>query len=96
MKNGRSRSSLCVSDIPKDRILKHDNGKMYLSISTYDYDESDKFDNDFSVSISLNKDEIDRRKGGEKIDRIFIGNGRIWEQKTMQPITEDDKDDLPF
>lgn len=97
MKQGKSRTmSICVSDIPKERILKHENGKMYLSISTWDNDAPDKFGNDFSVSISPNKEEIERRKNGEKVDRIFIGNGKIWETQTMQPLTEVDHDDLPF
>ncbi len=82
MKQGRSRTaSLCLSDIPKDRILKHQNGKMYVSIQTYDYDEPDRYDNDFSVSISHTKEEIEAKKQGQKIDRVFIGNGRIWENK---------------
>lgn len=97
MKQGKTRTmSLCLTDIPKERILKHENGKLYLSIQTYDYDEPDKFDNDFSVSISLNKEEIEARKNGEKIQRVFIGNGRIWEDKGMQPSTPEDHDDLPF
>lgn len=97
MKTGKSRSlSICVSDIPKDRIFKHENGKMYLSVSTYDYDAPDKFDNDFSISISPSKEETERRKAGEKVDRIFIGSGRIWPDKQMKEITEEDKDDLPF
>lgn len=97
MKTGRSRTmSICVSDIPKERILKHENGKMYLAIQTYDYDEPDRFDNDFSVSISPTKEEIELRKMGEKVDRIFIGNGRIWPDKQMVPITEEEQDDLPF
>lgn len=97
MKTGRNRSmSICLSDIPKDRILKHANGKLYLNISTYDFDESDKYDNDFSLSISPTKEEIEKRKAGEKVDRIFIGNGRIWEDKGMQQATDADTDDLPF
>ena len=57
MKTGKKRTmSLCVSDIPKERILLHANGKKYLMIETYDYDVPDKFDNDFSVSISRNKE----------------------------------------
>lgn len=72
MKNGKSRTmSICVSDIPKDRILKHHNGKMYLSISTYDYDEPDKFDNDFSVSIPLSKQELEEKKGRKKSGQDF-------------------------
>lgn len=97
MKKGKARTlSICVSDIPKNRILKHANGKMYMNISTWDNDEPDRFDNDFSVSMSPTKEEIERRKNGEKVDRIFIGNGRIWETQNMQPITEKDTDDLPF
>ena len=96
-KQGKSRTmSICVSDIPKDRILKHENGKMYLSLSTWDNDKEDQYGNDFSVSISPTKEEIARRKAGEKVNRIFIGNGKIWEQQGMAPITEEDKDDLPF
>jgi hypothetical protein len=97
MKQGKSRSlSICVSDIPKERILKHENGKMYMNITTWDYDEPDKFGNDFSVSMAPTKEEIELRKNGEKVERIFIGNGKIWEQKEMTPITQEDEDDLPF
>jgi len=97
MKQGRSRSlSICVSDIPKDRILKHENGKKYMNLSTWDNDEPDKFGNDFSISMSPSKDETAKRKAGENVDRVFIGNGRIWEDKGMEPLTEKDHDDLPF
>jgi hypothetical protein len=97
MKTGRTRTmSICLSDIPKERILKHENGKLYLPIGTYDYDEPDKFDNDFSVSISPTKEEIEKKKAGEKINRVFIGNGRIWPDKGMQTATEQETDDLPF
>lgn len=94
---GRNRTmSICLSDIPKDRILKHQNGKLYLSIQTYDYDEPDKYDNDFSISISPTKDETERRKAGEKVNRVFIGNVRIWPDQGMQTATEEETDDLPF
>lgn len=97
MKQGRNRSmSICLTDIPKERILKHENGKLYLSVSSYDFDAPDRFDNDFSLSISPTKEEIEKRKAGEKVDRVFIGNGRIWEDKGMQPATASDTDDLAF
>ncbi len=98
MKIGKKRTmSICVSDIPKERILSHENGKKYLMIETYDHDTPDKYDNDFSVSISRNKDEVERAKNGEKIDRIFIGNGKIWEQTEMTPLNSNvEHPDLPF
>lgn len=100
-KQGKKRTmSICVSDIPKERILVHTNGKKYLMIETWDYDAPDKFDNDFSISISRNKEEAEKVKNGEKLDRIFIGNGRIWEQtEATRPMTEAEinaADDLPF
>lgn len=97
MKQGKSRTmSICLSDIPKDKILKHGNGKLYLNLQTWDNDEPDQFDNDFSVSIPLNKEEIERKKNGETINRVFLGNGRIWEDKGMQQATAADVDALPF
>ena len=39
---GKNRTmSICLSDIPKERILKHENGKMYLPLQTWDNDEPD-------------------------------------------------------
>jgi hypothetical protein len=67
-----------------------------MSLSTWDNDEPDKYGNDFSVSMSPTKEEIEKRKAGEKVERIFVGNGKIWEQKEMKPVTQDDHDDLPF
>ena len=96
MKQGRRRTlSICLTDIDKDRIFKHTNGKLYLSLNTFDNDEPDQFGNDFSVSHAFTKDEIEIRKTGEKVNRIFLGNGKIWED-THQHISEDEKGDLPF
>ncbi|MFC0605920.1 hypothetical protein [Winogradskyella pulchriflava] len=97
MKNGRNRTmSICLTDLPKERIFKHENGKMYLNLSTYDYDKPDQFDNDFSVSLPLTKEEIEKKKSGEKVERIFLGNGKIWPDKQLQPISQEEQDDLPF
>jgi hypothetical protein len=100
-KQGKKRTmSICLTDVDKSRVLVHGNGKKYLMIETWDYDEPDKYDNYFSISISRNKEEAERVKNGEKLDRIFIGNGRIWEQtETTRPMTEAEingADDLPF
>ena len=69
--------SICLSDLPKDRILKHSNGKMYLNLTTYDHDEPDQFGNHFSVSLPLTENQIKKKESGEKVQRIFLGNGKI-------------------
>lgn len=97
MKKGRNRTmSICLSDIPKERILKHENGKLYLPVTTYDYDEPNQYGDDFSVTIPLTKEQIEQKKQGGQVNRTFIGHGRIWPDKGMQPATEEDHDDLPF
>lgn len=88
--------SICLTDIPKERILKHENGKMYLNLATYDFGEPDRFDNDFSVSLPLTKEEIEAKKNGGEVKRVFLGNGRIWPDKGMQQASQEDLDDLPF
>lgn len=104
-KQGKKRTfSICVSDIPKERIMIHENGKKYLMLETWDNDEPDKYDNDFSVTISFNKEEVEKSKAGEKVPRIYLGNGRIWEHKTAfreqtpeeLAKQEEEPDDLPF
>lgn len=104
-KQGKRRTfSICLTEIPKDRILIHENGKKYLNLESWDNDEPDKYDNDFSVRISLNKDEIERKKNGEEIKSIYLGNGRIWEpvnkmhEATPEEVAkmEEEDSDLPF
>lgn len=104
-KQGKRRTmSICLTEIPKEKILIHENGKKYLMLETWDNDEPDKYDNDFSVSVALSKDEIERSKAGEKILRTYLGNGRIWEpvnkmrEATAEDVAqmEEDPDGLPF
>lgn len=99
MKQGKLRTmSICLTDIKNlaaDKIVKAQNGKLYISLSTWDYDETDKYDNDFSVSVSPSKEERERHNAGEKVDRVFVGNGRIWEPNQQQA-SQDDVEDLPF
>jgi hypothetical protein len=102
MKQGKRRTmSICLTDIKEKaahKIVKASNGKLYLPLETYDYDEPDKFDNDFSVSVCLSKDEIENKKAGMEIKRVFVGNGRIWEfvEKEPETATVEEVDDLPF
>lgn len=96
-KQGKSRTiSICVTDIDKSRLLKHENGKVYMNLQTWDHDEPDQFGNDFSVSMARTTEELEKIKAGQQINRVFIGNGRIWPDKGMQPVTQEDHDDLPF
>ena len=103
-KQGKRRTfSICLTDIPKERILIHENGKKYLNLESWDNDEPDKYDNDFSVRVCLSTAQIEAKKAGETVLSTYLGNGRIWEQvfKTHEATPEEIKqmeetDDLPF
>jgi len=95
--------NICLSDIPKDRMFKSlKTGKYYINLQTWDYDLPDQYDNDFSISISPTKEEIEAKKNGQQIQRVFVGNGKIFKSELTQVPLTDDKDiqqaeeDLPF
>lgn len=87
--------SICLTDLPKERILKHSNGKMYLNLVTYDYDAPDQFGNHFSISLPLTEIQVKKKENGEKIQRVFLGSGKIWGNSSSQ-ISKEEADDLPF
>jgi len=103
-KQGKRRTfSICLTDIPKERILIHENGKKYLNLETWDNDEPDKYDNDFSVRVCLSKSQIEAKKAGETVLSTYLGNGRIWEpvskihEATPEEVAKmEEHEDLPF
>lgn len=68
--------SLCLSDIPKDKIRQADNGKKYLNICIASRREPDAYGNTHSIYVMQTKEE---RDSGEK--RCYIGQG----QERTQP-----------
>lgn len=97
-KQGKMRTmSICLTDLKNNPkyLTKAGNGKIYVSLTTWDNDQPDKFGNDFSVTISKTKEEREAIKDGQKIPNIYVGNGIIWEPTTQQADPEA-VDDLPF
>lgn len=91
--------SICLTDIKEkaaERIVKAANGKLYITLQSYDYDETDQYGKDFSLSLPLTKDEIDKKNRNLEVKRIFVGNGKILEEKQPEQPTTQDIDDLPF
>lgn len=91
--------SICLSDIPKDRIKLANNGKKYLAITVQDLREADEYGNTHSLFVTQTKEE---REAKEK--RTYIGRGKAVvfenarqsvEQVAEMPIA-DDTNDLPF
>lgn len=96
-------ASICVSDIPKELIKPHSNGKKYLAVDIWINDEEDRFGNNCSLNISQSKEEREA-----KTKKIYIGNGKTkfgfdnsessqsTRNKPSAPQSDDDDDSIPF
>lgn len=91
--------SICLTDIPKERIKLANNGKKYLSITVQDLREVDEYGHTHSLFISQSKED---REAKEK--RTYIGRGKAVVFNNQQPSIEevaalppaDNIEDLPF
>lgn len=91
--------SICLSDIPKDKIKQADNGKKYLNLVVAARKETSQYGETHTVFISQDKEEREVKK-----NKVYIGGGKEYIQ-TVTPITAEtienapvaeDLSDLPF
>lgn len=61
--------SICVSDLPQNRMKQAANGKWYLDINIWINDQVDQYGNIAGVSVGQTKEERER-----KDRRTYIGN----------------------
>ena len=56
MKDNWRKSSICLSDIPKEHIFEY-KGKKYIKININDKEQADQFGKDLSISLDTFKPE---------------------------------------
>ena len=98
--------SICLSDIPKDKIITAANGKKYLNIVTSEKKEKDQYGKDCTCYIEQTKEERESKQA-----KIYIGSGWVqnFEKQPEAPKSEttsqdpikwqggdSETDDLPF
>ena len=64
-------TSICLSDIPTDKITTSSNGKKYVNIVVDQRKEKDQYDNTHTVYMSQSKDERQA-----KVPKKYVGNGK--------------------
>ena len=105
-------ASICLNDIPKDKIQAADNGKKYLNICIAEMQQPDSYGKTHTIYLQQSAME---RQG--KAPRVYIGKGKNWipaggnaaPQSQPQPANpfasgqppvsdkiHDEEDDLPF
>lgn len=91
--------SVCLSDLPKDKIKLADNGKKYISLTVRDLQNADSYGNTHTLFVSQTKEEREA-----KANRTYVGRGKEVVFRATTPSVEDveslpvaeDLDDLPF
>lgn len=82
------RFSLCLSDLPKEKMKRPDNGKVYITLVLDDKREKDQFGNDTVVWVDKSKEE---REAGVKT--LYVGNGK--KVVFSDPVNAEKLNDLP-
>jgi hypothetical protein len=91
--------SICLSDIPKDKIKLAANGKKYLNLAVAQRKEVSQYGETHTVFVSQDKEEREAN-----VAVCYVGGGKEFTQKTT-PVTAEqvgsmppaeDLSDLPF
>lgn len=84
--------SICLTDLPKEKITTGKNGKKYINLvmQTNYKDEVDQFGNTHNVTLSQTKEE---RAAKDK--RIKVGYGKEWASKDVIGTSESFKAQEP-
>lgn len=86
--------SLCLSDIPKDKMSKAKNGKIYVDIVSAMRKEPDQWNRD--VKVYIKPSEADRKNQAPK---VYVGGGRLItfaKESGATPTDEDISNLMPF
>lgn len=91
--------SVCLTDLPKDKIKLADNGKKYISLTIRDLKTVDAYGNTHTLFVSQTKEEREA-----KANCTYVGRGKEVVFRAATPTIEDveslpaaeNLDDLPF
>jgi len=65
------RISICLSDLPKEKMKKAKNNKIYMNLVIAERREPDQFGNDVTVYADQTKEEREAHK-----DKQYVGQGK--------------------
>ena len=89
--------SICLSELPKDKIKQATNGKKYINLVCASRKEASQYGETHTVYVSQTKEE---REAG--VQTIYVGSGKEFVPQTITAESIEnmppaqDSDDLPF
>lgn len=81
--------SICLSDIPREKMVKTDKGKIFVNLDVALRKEPDQWGRDLKVMIHRTKEQRDK---GEALLYCGAGRSREFKPNTTTPTEED----VPF
>jgi hypothetical protein len=79
--------SICLTDIPKDKIKEAANGKKYINLCLSKRKETGKYGETHTLFVSQTKDERDFN-----VQTVFVGFGK---ECVKQAVTAENIDSMP-
>lgn len=90
--------SICLTDIPKQKIKKGSNGKLYIRITVKPRKTPDDYGQDTYAIVAQSKEECDAKEPA-----VYVANGDYISFKSapenigeMSRASAEEMDDLPF
>lgn len=83
-----NRISICLSDLPKEKMKRAPNGKVYVNLIVAERREPDQYGNDITVYVDQTKEEREA-----KAERTYVGAGRNY--SFQSPVTPESIEQLP-
>jgi hypothetical protein len=87
--------SICLSDIPKEKITEAKNGKKYLNLTLWVNDTPDQYGNIGSIQVSQTKEQRDAQEKKQYIGNFKQPQGVAQSTAPAQAAT-DKWGDVPF
>lgn len=83
--------SICLSDIPREKMKKANNGKIYVNLTAAMRREPDEWKRDLKVYVTQTKDDRDKH-----LAKVYVGAGKtmIFEEQQPTPPNEADIENL--
>jgi hypothetical protein len=85
--------SICLSDLPKEKITTAKNGKKYINLVMWENREVDKFGNTHSIQVNKKEKEEPTIYVGNGVDKSIVPS--VPQEQVMSNVSND-LSDLPF
>ena len=82
--------SICLTDIPKEKIRWTDGKKAYINLILSERKEVSKYGDTHTIMLSKTKEEREANT-----TTIYVGSGKLYEPKPATPVTPQQIDEFP-